>query len=994
MSKDLPHESDPISPASYQRVDRLCLQFEDAWKAGQRPRLEQFLGDTAEPERSQFLKELLLVEVFYRRRTGEQPIPDEYHARFPDHARVVAEALRSAGPATQPLGGTDVLPEPPGVSGELRRSAGSHGQFLPGHVLAGRYRIVGLVGRGGMGEVYRADDLKLGQPVALKFISQDLAGDPRQMEFLRNEVRLARQVAHPNVCRVYDIGEVEGSHFLSMEYVDGEDLARLLRRIGRLPHDKAIVIAKQLCAGLTAAHDRGILHCDLKPANVMLDGRGQVRMTDFGLARLSDAALDEEIRAGTPAYMAPEQLAGEPVTVRSDIYSLGLVLYEIFTGKPVFPTVPLKELFRIRKERSVPEMPFVLEGLDPAVERVILHCLEPDPHDRPASARAVLAALPGVRPLEALLAAGETPSPEAIAAAGQEAGIPLRYGLLCGLGILLGLLAVMLLSDATMLVDQTDLKKPDALAERASDIVKELGYREPPKDHAYGFVYAAGEGGKPTIQFWYRQSPSTLVPELFAGSLTAAGSYSAKAQGTVSLVDPPPGIAGETSVVLDPQGRLIEFRAVPSASEEDQSESPSSRGASSEPKPAAGYTALFRRAGLVEESDRGIDPAKFPSSQLTGIIPVPCDAWSSWKRVDPKAPAPLDVVAASYRDRPVYFRVSPSGPAGVRRSAPGFPPVVFEIAVAMIALPTIAAAIVLVRRNLRRGRGDRRGAFRLACYVFAVSMLAWLLQTSRGAQPALVSVLVMGAQIAVYRSVLLWLFYLALEPYVRRLWPETLISWNRLLVGRFRDPLVGRDVLVGLLLGVATRVLWQINALAPSWLGLGPPSLFGPQRSSFRVPLQTLLGTRYCLGQLFQFHVSAVSGCLFVLLFLFLLRLVLRKQWLAACGYVLIWTPIWSIGVGHPYVSWFAAGVSCTLVVFLLTRFGLVALISYTCARLMLNYPITADLSIWYAGGTTVLPLAVILALAGWALHTAVGDGPSPRVGLAGRQATGSSLVA
>jgi serine/threonine-protein kinase len=286
-----------------------------------------------------------------------------------------------------------------------------------------------------------------------------------------------------------------------------------------------------------------------------------------------------------------------------------------------------------------------------------------------------------------------------------------------------------------------------------------------------------------------------------------------------------------------------------------------------------------------------------------------------------------------------------------------------------------------LRGRFDRRRSDRRGAFRLACYVFVVSLLAWLLQTSRGAQPASVLVLVMGVQIALYRSVLLWLFYLALEPYVRRLWPEALISWNRLLAGRFRDPLVGRDILIGLLLGVATRVLWQINALAPSWLGLGPPSLFGPQRSSFGVPLQTLLGTRYCLGQLFQFHVSAVSGCLFVLLFLFLLRLVLRKQWLAACGYVLIWTPIWSIGVGHPYVSWFAAGVSCTLVVFLLTRFGLVALIGYTCARLMLNYPITADLSKWYAGGTTVLPLAVILALAGWALHTAVGVKWTPRTG-------------
>ena len=163
-----------------------------------------------------------------------------------------------------------------------------HGRFAPGDLVAERYRIVGLLGRGGMGEVYRADDLRLGQPVALKFLPATLARDPMQLARFHAEVRLARQVSHPNVCRVYDIGEADGRHFLSMEYVDGEDLASLLRRIGRLPQDKAVEIARQLCAGLAAAHERGVLHRDLKPANVMLDGRGQVRITDFGLAALAD----------------------------------------------------------------------------------------------------------------------------------------------------------------------------------------------------------------------------------------------------------------------------------------------------------------------------------------------------------------------------------------------------------------------------------------------------------------------------------------------------------------------------------------------------------------------------------------------------------------------------------------------------------------------------------------------------------------------------------
>src|SRR5256885_8593634 len=142
--------------------------------------------------------------------------------------------------------------------------------FAPGSIIAGRYRLVALLGRGGMGEVYRADDLTLDQPVALKFLPEDVrATDVRVTQF-HNELRIARQVSHKNVCRLYDLGEADGRRFLTMEYVDGEDLASLVRRIGRLPADKAIEIARQLCAGLAAAHERGVLHRDLKPANGML----------------------------------------------------------------------------------------------------------------------------------------------------------------------------------------------------------------------------------------------------------------------------------------------------------------------------------------------------------------------------------------------------------------------------------------------------------------------------------------------------------------------------------------------------------------------------------------------------------------------------------------------------------------------------------------------------------------------------------------------------
>ena len=190
-------------------------------------------------------------------------------------------------------------------------------RFVPGTILAERYRIVGLLGKGGMGEVYRADDLKLGQPVALKFLPDRFLSDGAALARFHREVRVARQVSHQHVCRVYDIGEVDRRHFLSMEYIRGEELSSLLRRIGRLPADKATEIARQLCAGLAAAHNKGVLHRDLKPANVMIDENGSVRITDFGLAGLEEEIRSEEIRAGTPAYMSPEQLAGKELTTRS-----------------------------------------------------------------------------------------------------------------------------------------------------------------------------------------------------------------------------------------------------------------------------------------------------------------------------------------------------------------------------------------------------------------------------------------------------------------------------------------------------------------------------------------------------------------------------------------------------------------------------------------------------------------------------------------------------
>ena len=302
---------------------------------------------------------------------------------------------RSAAPTKRPT-----PPQAAGrQSGSLSFESIDDAWFVAGTILAERYRIVGLLGRGGMGEVYRADDLKLGQPVALKFLPDHLQSNGAALARFHREVRVARQVSHKNVCRVYDIGEIDGRQFLSMEFIKGEELSSLLRRIGRLPADKAIQIARQLCAGLAAAHDIGVLHRDLKPSNVMIDGDGNARILDFGLAGLTEEFHDAELAAGTPAYMAPEQLDGTEQTVRTDIYSLGLVLYELFTGRKAFEAATLHELIKLRRSNTSPTTPTsIVKDLDPVVEKVIDRCIQKDPARRPASALQVAAALPGGDP--------------------------------------------------------------------------------------------------------------------------------------------------------------------------------------------------------------------------------------------------------------------------------------------------------------------------------------------------------------------------------------------------------------------------------------------------------------------------------------------------------------------------------------------------------------------------------------------------------------------
>jgi serine/threonine protein kinase/class 3 adenylate cyclase len=260
--------------------------------------------------------------------------------------------------------------------------------------LPSRYEMLGQVGTGGAGIVYRVRDLETGEIIALKILKPEIASDPTVQESFKNELCLARKITHKNVCRIHEFTRSNGTVYTSMEFVEGETLLSLLNRSGALPLSRALEIARQICAGLSEAHAQGIVHCDLKPANLMVDRTGIVKIMDFGVARLAQAGgkLTGTI-VGTPAYMAPEQAASKPVDGRTDIYALGLVIYEMVTGTPAFDgdtpvAIALKQI------RETPKRPRKLVSSLPArMESAIMKCLEKDPADRFQSVDALATAL-------------------------------------------------------------------------------------------------------------------------------------------------------------------------------------------------------------------------------------------------------------------------------------------------------------------------------------------------------------------------------------------------------------------------------------------------------------------------------------------------------------------------------------------------------------------------------------------------------------------------
>jgi serine/threonine-protein kinase len=838
-------------------------------------------------------------------------------------------------------------------------------RFAPGAIVAGRYRLIALLGRGGMGEVYRAEDLTLNQPVALKFLPEGVTVDPARLAQFHNELRIARQVSHKNVCRLYDLGEADGRRFLTMEYVDGEDLASLLRRIGRLPQDKSVEIARQLCAGLAAAHERGVLHRDLKPANVMIDGDGNVRITDFGLAIAEGDTAAET--AGTPQYMAPEQLvvdgsAYDPTgsraraSVKTDIYALGLVLFEIFTGRRAFDAKTLAELVQLHESRALPTPSSVVRDLDPAIERVILRCLEPDPAKRPGSALAVAAALPGADPLAAALAAGETPSPEMLAAAGEIEAVPLGRGL-ASLGVfLLVLFAFAAVASRGSLIGNVPFdKSATVLADRAQQIIALLGYPTDAADVASGFLHAADytnwimahdqgprrwdvlrTGSPPALVFWYRTSPRAMFPVRHSAYI-------------VTPSDPPLNDSDMRLVALDTLGRLVEFHAVPVQLDTDAS-----------PAAPPRWDVLFAAAGLPMGAFWPVTPQWTPRDYA--------DIRAAWEGPLPDQPQHrVRVEAAAYRGRPVSFSLvgpwsRPSRMEPLKRSA--VDTVVIGMAFGLLVV-LCAAAILLAYRNVRLGRGDIKGATRVAAFVATIGAGSWALASHHVPDLFIeLQSLVKMFQQQAATAILVWVLYVAIEPFARRFWPDGLLGWSRLLSGRIHDARVGRDVLIGLLFGAALLVAGGARVLAPG--ALGYPAVLPVLGSDW----ETLMGLSSIAADWADQIFGAIAVPLFVVMVFVLLRLLLRRAWLATVvGLVLLGIIETSNVATTVWLDLTVQAIITLLLAAVVLRFGLLAtVVAFFIFGLCGNVPLTLHTSLWWATASN-LTLALLTALALFGFH-------------------------
>jgi serine/threonine-protein kinase len=654
--------------------------------------------------------------------------------------------------------------------------------------------------------------------------------------------------------------------------------------------------------------------------------------------------------------MSPEQITGQEVSVKSDIYSLGLLLYEIFTGKQTFQADSINDLLQ-KQQTTAPTNPSeVLKEINPIVEKTILQCLEKNPEERPKNALQVAMMMPGGNPLEAAIAAGETPSPEMVAAAPKKGSLKPAVAVACLSAVVLLFAFIVFFAGKVKDHEWIPLEKsPEVLAERADSIVKKLGYQNAPVDSDYGFGkntgdyynYAEAErlpqswermrSGQPAIiYFWRRTSPRYLEPLQTE---------------SVSPDDPPNDVAGMTKVITDPRGRLLEFQAVPPQVKDKQAQASE-----------VDWSTLFEEAGL--------DIHNYRSTESNWTSPVFADVNLAWEgaHVD-HAEIPVRIEAAAFQGKPVYFQIVAPWDKPLRQEET-FSPASSRAAgiiLILVYLSVVVAGVFLACRNVRKGRGDTQGAFKIALFVFLTSLTASLLVADHipdltREQPLLFKI----AGDSLFGAVLLALLYLALEPFVRRRWANLIISWNRLLAGDFRDPLVGRDILIGGMLGLGHTFIIYLGPLSGQWLGL----TVAPNSS---LEVSFLQGFKHLLANFLMSPGNAIFLAFILLLLLVLLVAIFRKQWLAIAA---LWTVYFLVlglffGGGH-WVGWLWTGSIATLSVVCVSRFGLLAMISFhTFFHLSFHDAITANVLSWYFGNT-IFSAVVLLGLAIYGFYTSL----------------------
>jgi tetratricopeptide (TPR) repeat protein len=419
MSDHPQPDHEPLPPELAQRVDQVCDRFEAAWQAGPPPRLEDYLGDPTEPERSALLRELIALDIEYRQRQGETPKSEDYQARFPllDPAwlarALAARPLARFVPSPKaplPSGAAEMEPpkatptsfpdpdgtgpgEPPSESASTNRAAETERPRVAG------YEILDELGRGAMGVVYLARQVGLKRIVALKMILSGEHAGSQELARFRIEAEAVARLRHPHIVHIYEVGEYNGRPFFSLEYVDGGTLARKLGGVPLLAHQAARLV-ETLARAMHAVHQCHIVHRDLKPANVLLTADGTPKISDFGLAKQLDKDTGQtrtQAIMGTPSYMAPEQAAGQAKQVgpAADVYALGAILYEALTGRPPFQAATVLETLELVRTQE-PRPPSRLQPSVPLdLEAICLKCLAKDPRRRYADAAALAKDLHG-----------------------------------------------------------------------------------------------------------------------------------------------------------------------------------------------------------------------------------------------------------------------------------------------------------------------------------------------------------------------------------------------------------------------------------------------------------------------------------------------------------------------------------------------------------------------------------------------------------------------